>query len=82
MRTTRWGSLLLAGILSLSLAAAALAQRAGPRAQTVPKAWEAKLNLNEDQKTKLKAAGDAYRAELVNSANLTTPKEKRMANRN
>jgi Spy/CpxP family protein refolding chaperone len=83
MRTIRWGSLLLAGVLSLSLAAAAFAQGAGagPRAQTIPKAWEVKLNLNDEQKTKLKAAGDAYRTELASAANLTTPKEKRMAAR-
>jgi Spy/CpxP family protein refolding chaperone len=73
--------MLLAGALSLALGTAALAQQGGPRAQTVPVAWQSRLNLTDDQKAKLKAAGDAYRAELATNANLTTPREKRQANR-
>lgn len=79
--TQRIGAMLLAGALSLALGTAALAQQGGPRAQTVPVAWQSRLNLTDDQKAKLKAAGDAYRAELATNANLTTPREKRQANR-
>ena len=77
----RLGAYLLAGVLALSLSGSVLAQRGGARAQTVPQVWLNRLSLTDEQKTKVKSATEAYQTELRNSASLTTPKEKRQANR-
>lgn len=77
----RIGALLIAGALSLSLAVAAQAQRGGGRRATVvPRTWLTRLNLTEEQKTKVEAAGQAYRTELQSNA-ASTPQERRQASR-
>lgn len=74
----RFSAALLAGALSLSLAGAAFAQAArGARLQTVPAAIVTKLNLNDEQQAKFKAAADAYKTENEAAQALSTPKEKR-----
>lgn len=80
--TQRIGAALAAGVLSLALMGPASAQQqGGRRAQTVPVVWQNKLSLTDEQRAKLKAAADAYRAELANTAGLTTRREKRAASR-
>lgn len=78
----RLGAYFMAGVLALSLSAGAVAQGArGARAQTIPQVWLNRLSLTDEQKTKIKSATEAYQTELRNSASLTTPREKRQANR-
>ncbi len=77
----RIGAILIAGALSLSLAGAAVAQGGrGARAQTIPQTWLNRLNLNDEQKAKVKTATDAYRAELQTASSLTG-QERRQASR-
>lgn len=79
---SRVAASLLAGSLMLSLAVASFAQAPGRRATgAFPTAIVRKLSLNADQKAKVKAATDAYQAEFDEAAKLSTPKEKRAANR-
>lgn len=76
------GSMLLAGVLALSVSAAFAQKGArGGGGQLIPQSVLAKLNLNEDQQAKVKAASDAYVADLEKSKALATPKEKRQASR-
>lgn len=78
----RLGALALVGALSLALATGSYAQQGrGRRPQgMLTTAVIARLNLNDEQKTKVQAAGEAY-AKAAQEANaLTTPKEKRQAN--
>jgi Spy/CpxP family protein refolding chaperone len=71
----------LAGALALSLSVAAFAQQGGRRGgfNGVPQAFLTKLNLNADQQTKMKAAGDALKADMEKVNALTTPDEKKQA---
>jgi Spy/CpxP family protein refolding chaperone len=79
---SRVAASLLAGSLMLSLAAASFAQAPARRPTgAIPTAIVSKLNLNDDQKAKVKIANDTYQAESNEAAKLTTPKEKRAANR-
>lgn len=82
----RIAAAILTAALSLSLSGAVMAQKggrggAGRNNVVIPRLWENKLNLNADQKTKLEAAALAYDKEAEAAAALTTPKEKRQANR-
>jgi Spy/CpxP family protein refolding chaperone len=79
----RLAAVMLTGILSLSVASGAFAQKGGGRrgGGTYPPALLNQLNLNADQQAKVKAAADAYRAEQVKFQALPTPKEKRQAQR-
>lgn len=83
MRTHRQiGAMLLAGVLALSVSAA-FAQKGARRGggQVIPQSVLTKLNLNEDQQARVKAATDTYVAELEKSKSLAAPKEKRQASR-
>ncbi len=77
----RFGVLLSAGVLALSLSTAALAQGGRGRGPMgpVPAPLLAKLNLNDEQKAKVKAAGDVLAAELEKARALQTPEERRPA---
>jgi hypothetical protein len=76
----RVAAVLLAGALSLSLATGALAQ-AGGRGTAIPAAVLTKLNLNDEQKAKVTAAGETLKADNEAAGKLTVMKEKRQANR-
>lgn len=84
MRTPRIAALLLAGVLTLGLAAGASAQaqgqrRGGQQQIVLPALWLTRLSPNADQQAKLKAAEDAYKAEAEKIMALATPQEKRAA---
>lgn len=74
---------LLAGTLSLSLATAAFAQAGGGRGRgpVIPPAILNKLELSDEQKSKVQAAGDALKMDNEAAQKLSTPQEKRQATR-
>lgn len=78
----RLGAFALVSALSLALATASFAQQGrGRRPQgMLTTAVIARLNLNEEQKTKITTAGEAYIKAAQDANALTTPKEKRQAN--
>src|SRR5690349_9277878 len=81
--TQRVAALLLAGGMVFGLAVAASAQRAnrGQRGGAMSTALLQRLNLTADQQTKLKTAGDTYRADLEKARALTDTQARRGAMR-
>ena len=75
----RIAAALVAGFLAFSIPLAALAQgrnRAG-RVRVVPPHVMSKLNLTADQQNRLRAAGEAFRAEMQMSRELPSRQERR-----
>lgn len=73
---------LLAGALSLSLAVASFAQADGGGRRggaSIPVAILKKLELTDEQKSKIQAAADALKTDNDAAQQLSTPKEKRQA---
>ncbi len=87
-RMRRLAGAVLMGVLALSLAGNAAAQlgqqrQRGQRAGRgmISTAVLAKLNLTAEQQEKMKAAQEAYTAELQKAQALSTPEEQRQASR-
>ncbi|HTE20638.1 MAG TPA: Spy/CpxP family protein refolding chaperone, partial [Armatimonadota bacterium] len=78
--THRIAAAVVAGLLSLALSTAAVAQgqgRRGGRGATLPAVWATKLMLTEEQKGKIEAANTAYRTETRGLASVTDQQERR-----
>jgi Spy/CpxP family protein refolding chaperone len=72
----RGAALLAAAALSLSLSAPSLGQRGGGPDGPIPAPLLAKLNLSAEQQARVKAAVDAYQAEMRKLDKLTTREER------